>query len=96
MHITEFDYVVDIRLVSLGIERIAQEYEQIDLILFDLRADLLHAAEMSRQMLVNIEVRHLFNKSSGGTGRVEFVAAQDPPVCNTEVLHQFLLGIMCD
>ena len=46
MHIAEFDNIVYIRLMPLGIERIAQKYEQIDLILLDLRPDLLHTAEM--------------------------------------------------
>ena len=36
VHIAEFDNIVYIRLMPLGIERIAQKYEQIDLILLDL------------------------------------------------------------
>ena len=44
VHITALDNMVYIRLMPLGIERIAQKDELIYLILLDLCPDLLHAA----------------------------------------------------
>ena len=96
VHITEPDYIIDIRLMPLGIERVAKEDQQIDLILLNLGADLLHTAQMSGQMLVNVEVRHFLDQSSGRARRIELMAAQDTTVSNTEVLHKFFLGIVCD
>ena len=82
--------------MSLGIERIAQENKQVDLVLFDLRADLLHSAEMPGQMLVDRKAGDLFDEPSGCACGIEFVPAQDPPIRNSEILHQVLLSIVCD
>ena len=68
VHITELDNIVYIRLMPLGIERIAQKYEQIYLILLDLCSDLLHAAEMTCEMFVDIEVCDLLDQSSRCSG----------------------------
>ena len=39
---------------------------------------------------------YLFDEPSGCACGIEFVPAQDPPIRNAEILHQFLLSIVCD
>ena len=61
-----------------------------------LRRQLLLAAQMPRQVLVYVQVRHLGDQPSGCAGGVQIVFTENPPVGNAEILHQFLFCVMCD
>ena len=87
MHVTELHHIVYVGLMPLGIERVAQKNQQIDLILFDLCANLLHAAKMAGQMLVDIEIGDLFDQSARRARCIELMAAQDSAVSDAEILH---------
>ena len=43
---------------------------------------------------MNIEIRDLFDQTSGCSGCIQLVAAQYATVCNAEILHQFLFSVM--
>ena len=92
--IAELYAVIDIRLMGLGGQRISQENEKIDLIVLNLRTQLLAAAEMSRQKLMHGQVGHLFYQTSRGAGGVKLVLCENSPVRNAEILHQFFLCIV--
>ena len=95
MHVTKSHNNVDIRFMALGREGITQENNQIDLVVFNLGADLLHPSEMACQKLMDREVGHLFNQPACCTGGADIIFGEYPPVCNAEVLHQLFLRIMC-
>ena len=62
MNIAKSHDVIDIRLMLLAVaERIPEKNNKINLIVLDLRTDLLLSAQMSGEELVNIEIRDLFN-----------------------------------
>ena len=64
--------------------------------MLDLRAHLLFPSQMSRQIFVDVQIRNLFDEPSGRAGGIEAVLAQDAPVGDAEILHEFFLRIMCD
>ena len=91
MNIAKSHDVIDIRLMLLAVaERIPEKNNKINLIVLDLRADLLLSAQMSGEELVNIEIRDLFNQTSGCSGCIQLITTQYATVCNAEILHQFL------
>jgi hypothetical protein len=87
MHVTELYNVVYIGLMPLGSERVAQKDQKIDLVLLDLRADLLHSAKMTGQMLMDIEIGDLFDQPARSARCIKLMAAQYAAVCDAEVLH---------
>ena len=96
MNITEADNIINIWLMRLRRQRIAQENQQIDLIVFDLCAELLGTSQVPRQIFMEGQIRNLLNQAACRSCRIEFMLAQDAAICDTEVLHQFFLRIMCD
>ena len=96
MCVAEPDDDIDIGLMPFCSQRIPQKDDQVDLIVLDLGPDLLHAAQMSGQHLMDLEIGDLFNQSSCRTGRAYLVLCQDPSVCDAKILHQFFLSIMCN
>ena len=54
MRITDAKNTVNIRLMRLWCQRIAQKNDKIDVIVLDLRAKLLCTAEMPGEIFVNI------------------------------------------
>ena len=52
MHITQTDYIIDIRFMHLWCQRIAQKDNKVDLIVFDLCTDLLFSPEMTGQIFM--------------------------------------------
>ena len=73
-------------------QRIAQENQQIDLIVFDLCAELLGTSQMTRQIFMEGQIRNLLNQAACRSCRIEFMLAQDAAICDTEVLHQFFFA----
>ena len=95
MRITQADDISHIRFMRFGCQRVPQEDNQINLILLDLCADLLLPAQMSGQVLMNIQIGYFFNQTACCAGRIKCVAAQDSAVGDAEILHKLLLRIMC-
>jgi hypothetical protein len=62
--------------------------------MFDLRSQLLGPAQMSRKIFMYLKISNFLNQSAGRAGRIQFILAQNTAVCNTEILHQLLFGIM--
>lgn len=54
MHITKSDYVIDIRLMNFYIHRVSKENNKVNLVMFNLGANLVISAQMSRKELMNI------------------------------------------
>ena len=97
VNIAEADDVVDVRLVFFAVaEGIAKENNEVDLVVLDLRTDLLLTAKVPCQELVNGKVGDLFHKASCGSCRIQIMSAQNAAICNAEILHQFLFCIMCN
>ena len=77
MNITEADNIINIWLMRLRRQRIAQENQQIDLIVFDLCAELLGTSQMTRQIFMEGQIRNLLNQAACRSCRIEFMLAQD-------------------
>ena len=77
-------------------QRVTKENDKIDLIVFDLCADLLHASQMSCQQLMNGKIGNFFNQSACSTRRADFIFCKNPSIGDAEILHQFLFCVMCD
>ncbi len=73
MDIAHSHYIIDIRLMGLGGKRIPKENDQIDLIVLDLRADLLGATKMTCQIFMDREIRHLFDEPTCSTCGIELI-----------------------
>src|SRR6478735_12837363 len=67
---------LDVRIVRLGLQRIPEEDQHVDLPLGDFGADLLVAAERAGQEPVHLEAKFVFQQRPGGAGRVELVLKQ--------------------
>ena len=90
----DYGYAAQARTARGLTDLIAQEYHQIDFILLNLRTDLLLSSEMARQVFVDIQIGGLLNEPAGRACRVKLVFAQNAPIGNAEILHQFLLGVV--
>ena len=77
MNITEADNIINIWLMRLRRQRIAQENQQIDLIVFDLCAELLGTSQVPRQIFMEGQIRNLLNQAACRSCRIEFMLAQD-------------------
>ena len=75
--------------------RIVKENYHIHIAAFNHLGKLFVSAYASRQKLVYMKVRHLFNPPSGGSGGVHLMFHEDSLVCNTEILDQTLLAVVC-
>ena len=73
MNITEADNIINIWLMRLRRQRIAQENQQIDLIVFDLCAELLGTSQMTRQIFMEGQIRNLLNQAACRSCRIEFI-----------------------
>ena len=89
------DNFVDIRLFRIDHRRIVKENYHIHIAAFNHLGKLFVSAYASRQKLVYMKVRHLFNPPSGGSGGVHLMFHEDSLVCNTEILDQTLLAVVC-
>ncbi len=96
VHITQAQQGHLIGLAGLCIDGVAEEQQQIDLIAGDAGRDLLVAALDARQEPLHLQARGLGDHLAGRTGGHQFMLAQDPAVCRTELNHQLLFGVMRD
>ena len=55
--------------------------------MFNLCTELLGTSQMSSQILMNIEIGHLLNQSSGCSGCIKFILRKNPSICDAEILH---------
>ena len=78
MNITEADNIINIWLMRLRRQRIAQENQQIDLIVFDLCAELLGTSQMTRQIFMEGQIRNLLNQAACRSCRIEFMLLRMP------------------
>mgnify|MGYP006863371395 CR=1 FL=1 len=45
-------------------------------------------------IFVNRKISNFFDQPAGCTGRIQLMLAQNPTICNTEILHQCFLRVM--
>ena len=57
---------------------------------------LLLSSGMPGEELVDSQIGNLFNHTSCRSGCIKFMMRHNPPISDTEILHQFLFCIMCD
>ena len=75
MDIAETDDIVDVRLVALRGQGIAEKDDKVDFIVLDLRTDLLLPSEMSGEIFVNAQVSDFLNKPAGRSGSIKLMPA---------------------
>ncbi len=75
MNIAQPHHVIYIRLMGLRGQRIAKKDHKVDLIMLDLRADLLLSAKMSGKELMHVQIGDFLNQPSRRPCRVKLVFA---------------------
>ena len=73
MNITKSHYVIYIRFMRLGSQRISQENNQINLIMLDLSTDLLLSSQMAGKKFMNIQIGYFLDQPSGRTCCVKII-----------------------
>ena len=96
VHVAQAKQVCVIRLIRLGIERIAEKQQQVDLIIGNARGDLLVAAQSAAEKCLDFKPRCVRDELAGGTGSAQGVSGKGAAVGNAELNHQFLFGIVRD
>ena len=57
---------------------------------------LLFSSQMTRKILMHRQIRHFLDQTSGRTGSINLMLAQNPAIRDREILHQYFLCIMCN
>jgi hypothetical protein len=87
---------LDVRIVWLGLERIPEEDQTIDLAFGDAGADLLVAAERAALKFVDRQPELLLEQMAGGAGREELVGGEEIDVESGPLEQLELLVVVGD
>ena len=96
VHIAQAQQSHLIRLAGLGIDGVAEEQQQVDLVAGNAGRDLLVAALHPGQKTLYLQAGGLGNQFTGSAGRHQFMLAQNAAVRRAELNHQLLFGVMRD
>ena len=96
MNITKPHKICFIGLVRLCRDRISEKQEQVDLVTGDPRRDLLISALGTAQITYNSQTSCFGDHFSGRSRSTEVRFAQNSAVCDAELYHKLLLGVVSD
>ena len=80
---------------AVGVGRVAEKEDQVDLVEGDARADLLRAALVGVQLERDRQARGLADELSRDMRGAQGVFGQDAAVRDAELHHQLLFSVMC-
>ena len=95
VYVTESQKIHIVGFMRLGVQRIAEEQQQIYFIAGDPCADLLTAALTSSKVSCNIETRCLCDLFNRRNRCSQLMTLQYTAVCNSKLKHTLFFGIMC-
>ena len=94
VYVAQAQQIHFIGLMGLRADRVSEEEQQVDLVAGDARSDLLVAPMGAGQKTLDAQARGLRHKLARRTCRAQIVLGKHAAVCNTELHHQFLFGVM--
>ena len=96
MHIAQVQNGIYLGFIRMRRNRISQENHQVNIIIDNLCAHLLFAAQVRGKIFMHHQIGSLLHQTTGCACGVDIMLTQNMSVSDTKVFHQFFLIIMCN
>ena len=96
VYVAQAEQVRVVRLIRLGVERITEKQEEVDLIIGNACRDLLISSLGAAEEFLDFKACRICDEFTGSSGCAECMSGKGSAIGNAELNHQFFFGIVRD